>query len=420
MMRGMPQTPSRTERDSEKGHEPVVYDPYDWRTHDDPYPVYRRLREEAPAYYNDRFDFWALSRHGDVQGAFRDHLSYSNRKGVSIDAVEDASQVMSFLGMDPPEHGRLRNLVSRGFTPRRASLIEPRIRDLATHYIDNFIERGACDFVDEFAGKLPMDVISEMVGVPPDDRDQLRAWADTVLHREEGSSDVPPAAKQAAACLIGYFAQHVEARRRRPGDDDLCDALIVAEIAGDRLEDRDIIAFLFLMVIAGNETTTKLLANALYWISKNPDQRALVDADPGRIGGWVEETLRYDPSSQLIARTTTREVELHGHKIPAGAKVALLIGAANRDPRAFERPDEYEVERDTTASLAFGQGTHFCLGAALARLEGRVSLEEIQARLPRFEIQESELERVHSSNVRGFSKMPISFPAGPLGNAGRR
>jgi cytochrome P450 len=391
----------------------VVYDPYDWAIHEDPYPVYRALRDDAPAYYNEERDFWALSRYADVLEAFRDPVTYSNKKGVSIDDVGDAPQVMSFLGMDPPEHDRIRTLVSRGFTPRRVAQLEPRIRSLATHYIDAFIERGECEFIDEFAGKLPMDVISEMLGVPSADRDELRAHADLVLHRDPGSSSVPPAGQQAAAKLIGYFAKHVDERRRKPGEDDLTDALVAAEIDGDRLADRDIIAFLFLMVIAGNETTTKQLANALYWIERNPEQRALLDANPSLIADWAEETLRYDPSSQLIARSTTRPLEVHEQKIPEGAKVALLIGAANRDERVFGDPDAYAIERNTSQSLAFGQGTHFCLGASLARLEARVSLEELHSRLLNFEIQQDGLARVHSSNVRGFMKMPIVFPTGP-------
>jgi hypothetical protein len=177
----------------------------------------------------------------------------------------------------------------------------------------------------------------------------------------------------------------------------------------EHLADPDIVAFLFLMIIAGNETTTKLLANALYWLSKNQDQRKKVEEDPGLIAGWAEETLRYDPSSQLIARTTTCEVELHGSVIPADARVALLIGAGNRDGRAFEEPDVFDVERNTSASLSFGQGTHFCLGASMARLEALVSLQEVQRRLPNWAVREDELERMHSSNVRGFSKFPISF-----------
>ena len=393
----------------------VVYDPYDWKIHEDPYPTYRALRDEAPAYYNEELDFWALSRHADVLEAFRDPVSYSNRYGVSLeqDQVDDASAVMSFLAMDPPQHGRLRQLVSRGFTPRRVAALEPRIREIATHTIDSFIEAGQCDFIGEFAGKLPMDVISEMLGIPEEDRDGLRAWADLVLHREPGVAEVPEAGMQAAANLLGYFSEHLARRHARPGNDDLTDALIAAEVDGDRLADRDIIAFLFLMVIAGNETTTKLLGNALYWISKNPDERAKVGADPSLIAGWAEETLRFDPSSQLIARTTTRSVELHGRKLPERARVALLIGSANRDERVFDRPDVYDIRRNSSHSLAFGQGTHFCLGASLARLEARVALEEIQRRLPAFELCFDALARVHSSSVRGFSRMPIRFAPGP-------
>jgi cytochrome P450 len=317
---------------------------------------------------------------------------------------------MSFLGMDPPRHGRLRGLVSRGFTPRRVRDLEPRIRELATHYIDAFAERGACDFIGEFAGKLPMDVVSEMLGVPQADRDALRAWSDRVVHRAEGNPEVPPEGMAAAAEILGYFARHVAERRRRP-QDDLTDALIAAELDGDQLGDRDIISFLFLMIIAGNETTTKLLGNALYWLGRHPEQRRKVEADERLVEGWVEETLRFDPSSQLIARTATCDIELHGRKIPEGARVALLIGSANRDERYWTDPDVYDVERNTTGSLAFGQGTHFCLGASLARLEGRVALEEVRRRLPGWRVREEDAVRVHSSNVRGFAALPIEFPS---------
>ena len=316
---------------------------------------------------------------------------------------------MSFLGMDPPEHTRVRTLVSSGFTPRRVRALEPQIRALATHYLDAVAERGECDFIEDFAGKLPMDVISQMLGVPSSDRDTLRAWADLVLHREEGNPNVPPAGMEAAANILGYFARHVALRHKRPGDDDLTDGLIAAEIDGDRLKDPDIIAFLFLMIIAGNETTTKLLANALYWLARNPDERKRVDENSRLIAGWAEETLRYDPSSQLLARTLTRDVELHGTTMPSGARVALLIGAGNRDERAFENPDVYDVRRTITASLSFGQGTHFCLGASMARLEALVSLEEVQRRLKNWRVHEDEVVRMHSANVRGFSRFPIAF-----------
>ena len=236
----------------------------------------------------------------------------------------------------------------------------------------------------------------------------LRGWADAVVHRAEGDAGVPQAAAQASIQLIAYFAEHVKAHHRRAGDD-LTDALLAAEIDGDRLDERDVIAFLFLMIIAGNETTTKLLGNALVHLARHPEQRARVMADPGRIPGWVEETLRYDASSQLIARVATRDVTLHGTTIPAGRKVALLIGAANRDERAFDRPDDYDVSRDCKESLAFGRGVHFCLGASLARLEACVSLEEITARFPDYVVDEAGLVRIHSGNVRGYARIPLQL-----------
>jgi cytochrome P450 len=387
------------------------FNPYDWETHEDPYPVYRALRERAPAYYNEELDFWALSRHADVLAAFRDCERYSNARGVALESDVDAEAVMSFLGMDPPRHDHLRSLVSRGFTPRRVTNLEPRIREMATRYIDAFIETGEADFINDFAGRLPMDVVSEMVGVPPDDRTTLRTWADRVVHREPGRPEVPPEGLEAAAQLLGYFVKHVAGHRARPGTD-LTDALIAADLDGARLEEREIVAFLFLMIIAGNETTTKLLGNALYWLDKNPEQREKVLANRRLAEPWAEETLRYDPSSQLLARTLTADVELHGRKMPSGAKVALLIGAANRDERAFERPDAFDITRNTANSLAFGNGTHFCLGASLARLEARVSLEEILERLPDFQVRNEGIERVHSSNVRGFAALPIQFTPG--------
>ncbi len=389
----------------------VEYNPYAYETQEDPYPIYKRLRDEAPAYCNRELGFWALSRHADVQAALRDTELYSSRDGVSLDPSathRDADATMSFLAMDPPRHTRMRALVYRAFTPRRVANLEPRIREIATGHIDGFIGRGECDFIQDFAGKLPMDVISEMLGVPEADRDPLRSWADTVLHREDGMLDVPPAGMEAAAKILSYFQELVADREKHPHDD-LTGALLAAEVEGDRLTPREVLAFLFLMIIAGNETTTKLLGNALYWISKNPEQREKVRSDPSLIPRWVEETLRYDGSTQGLARTLTQDLELHGEKLQEGDRLVLILGAANRDERVWEHPDRFDLMRNTNAMLSFGYGTHFCMGAALARLEGRVVLEEVQRRFPNFEIAWEKLVRIHSINVRGFASMPIEF-----------
>ena len=387
----------------------VMYNPYAYEVHEDPYPVYARLREEAPLYHNEELGFWALSRHADVFAGFRNTDDLSNRRGVSLDATmtENAENTMSFLAMDPPRHTRMRALVSRVFTPRRVAALEPGIRELARHYIERF-DGPRCEFISDFAGRLPMDVVSQMLGVPEADRETLRKWADLVVHREEGSRDIPTAGLEAALEIVGYFEQSLADRRDKPGDD-LTGALLTAEIDGDSLSEREIIGFLFLMIIAGNETTTKLLANALYWAWRNPDQFELVRNDPSLVPAWVEETLRYDPSSQALARTSSRELEWYGQTVPADSMVVLLVGAANRDPRVFDHADVYDIRRDTTDTMAFGHGTHFCLGASLARLEARVALEELLGSFAGYELDPDGLERVHSVNVRGFSAMPVEF-----------
>jgi hypothetical protein len=390
---------------------PLAFDPTAYEVHEDPYPLYRRLRDEAPVYRNETLGFWALSRHADVLAAFKDVDTFSSRNGVSLDRDAfhpHADAVMSFLAMDPPRHTRMRGLVSRGFTPRRVMDLEPRIRALAVGYLGACAERGACDFIADFAGRLPMDVVGELLGLPHEDRDLLRGWADAVVHRDDGVAGLPPSAAKAALELLQYFQHHVAERRARPGDD-LTTALLAAELDGDRLSEREVLGFLFLMIVAGNETTTKLLANALYWLWRNPEQRALLRRDSDLVPRWVEETLRYDNSTQALARVVLREVELHGTRLAPGDKAVLLIGSANRDERVFEEPDRYDLLRSTRASLSFGHGTHFCLGAALARLEGRIALEEVWRRFPDYEVEPAGITRVHSVNVRGFATLPIKF-----------
>jgi cytochrome P450 len=389
---------------------PLQYSPYDYQIHEDPYPTYARLRREAPLYRNDDLDFWALSRHEDVLSGFRNPAQLSNRFGVSLDPAAygpDAHRAMSFLALDPPDHTRMRSLVSKAFTPRRVAELEEGVRRLAVEHVEAAVERESFDFVADFAGLMPMDVISEMIGVPRADRAELRRLADLLMHRVEGFNDVPPEGVEAAFAMAGYFGDMVTSRRARPVED-LTSALLSADLGGDRLSDDEIISFLFLMVVAGNETTTKLLANAWYWGWRYPDQRAKVFSDPGRIPNWVEETLRFDTSSQMLLRVTTGDVELHGTVLPDGERVLLLVGSANRDPEVFADAERYDIDRDTSKLVSFGSGRHFCLGAALARLEGRVGLQELLKRIDDYEIDPDSAERVHSINVRGFARLPTT------------
>jgi cytochrome P450 len=387
-----------------------VLDPYSYAFHEDPYPTYAALREIAPVYRNDELGFYALSRHADVVAAFRDDVRFSNADGVSLDPAAtgpQAARVMSFLAMDEPRHGRMRRLVSRGFTPRRVADLEPRVRAITDAHLAPALEKGSFDFIDDVAGKVPMDVVSELLGVPESDRAELRRLADVVVHRDDGVFDVPPAAASASLDLAVYYLDMIAARRREPRDD-LTSALLDVEIDGERLTDDELGAFLFLMVVAGNETTTKLLGHCWFWGWRHPEQLAKPMSDRRAVTRWVEETLRFDASSQILARTTTTEVALADGVIPAAARVLLLVGSANRDPRVFDDPDRYDLDRDTAESLSFGSGRHFCLGASLARLEARVVLEQLLSRVASYDVDEAGARRVHSVNVRGFAHLPTS------------
>ncbi|HJR19178.1 MAG TPA: cytochrome P450 [Actinomycetota bacterium] len=390
--------------------EQLRYSPFDYEIHEDPYPTYARLREEAPVFRNDEIDFWALSRHEDVANAFRDSALFSSAMGVSLEPTAtgpNAWRSMSFLAMDPPRHGLFRTIVSRGFTVRRITDMEPHILELTRQHLEPALEQGSFDFVADFAGKLPMDVLSEMIGFPASDRAEVRRLADLLVHREDGVFDVPKTGIDAAIELAKYFVEMI-VTRRKSRTDDLLSALIDAETDGEALTDADIISFLFLIVVAGNETTAKLLANAWYWAWRNPDERRKPFDDPARIENWIDETLRFDGSSQMLARTLTDDVELHGVRLPKGGRALLLIGAANRDPRVFPDADRYDLDRDTSQMVSFGAGRHFCLGAPLARLEAKIALNELARRVKDYDIDEAGARRVHSVNVRGFESLPTA------------
>ncbi len=399
---------------------PIVFDPFDYGFQEDPYPVYARCRAEEPLHHNPTHDFWVLTRHADVQQAFRSEGVYSNAMGVSLEPSAwgpHAHKVMSFLGMDGDRQKRLRSLVSKGFTPRRVTELTPQVERLTDHYLSRCLELAESgqgfDWITDFAGKLPMDVISEMMGVPEADRDEVRRLADLVVHREDGVHDVPEAGVSASLDLVVYYADMVEQRRRRPTDD-LTSALLAAEIDGDRLDDDEIIAFLFLMVVAGNETTTKLLGHALFHLTRHDRQYADVFGSGGDldlVGPWIEETLRFDTSSQLLARHLLADVEVEGVVAPAGSRIALCIGSANRDERVFSRAEVFDLHRpkeELAQLVSFGGGRHFCLGANLARLEAQVALRELVTRVERVDVAHDDCRRVHSVSVRGFASVPVT------------
>lgn len=383
--------------------------PYSHEFHDDPFPVYRELRDHAPCYRNADLGFWALSRYEDVLAALHDPETYCSRYGITLEADNPLPMLLT---TDPPAHTDLRRLVSRAFTPRRVADLEPEIRALARQFLAGLVEKGEGDLVADYAARLPMDVIARMLGVPEADEEQLRDWTNALLDRDEGVPDVTPAGIEAATHLYKYFCDFVAERRtaiaKGNAPDDLTTALCATGAGNAGLADDQVVGFLFLLIIAGNETTTKLLANCMLALQRFPAERAKVVADHNRIPDAIEEILRQEGSTQLMARTLTRDVELHDEQMHEGDKVLLLLGSANRDERVWDRPDEFDLDRSRAVQhVGFGHGIHVCLGAALARLEMRVSLEEIFRAMPNYAIDEPACTRVHSGNVRGWATVPL-------------
>jgi cytochrome P450 len=383
------------------------YDPYSYEIDQDPYPLYRRMRDQAPAYYNPRLDFWAFTRFDDCYQAFLDWQSYSSAQGTVLELMGDQKFSGSLIiFMDPPKQTRYRNLVSKAFTPARMRALEPRIRAIATGYLDRLVGRPRFDVVREFTAKLPMDVISTLLGIPEADRDQVRTWSNDILHRDPGNPMPTEHGFQSMQQLYRYFDEQMTERRRAPKDD-MMTVLLTAEVDGERLDAQEIHGFCNLLATAGNETVTKLLASAFYWLDRFPDQRRILVDQRDRIPNAVEELLRFDPPSQYQGRTLTRDVELHGEKLPKGARVMLVNGASGRDERRFPDPDRLDVSREIDFHLGFGYGRHVCLGAFLARMESRVALEEFFQRWSEYGVPEDGIQRMHSSNVRGFSGLVL-------------
>jgi cytochrome P450 len=390
----------------------IDYDPFSYEQDRDPYPVYRWMRDHAPAYRNERLDFYAFTRYRDNYDALLDAATYSSSWGTSLefmDAPKPDSGLMIY--MDPPRHTRYRKLVSKVFTASRIRALEPLIRSLTARHLDALQGRPRFDVVREFTSRLPMDVISTILGIPEADRSEVQRKSNMMLHREPGNPKPTAEAVRGSIELMSYWTGLIEERRRRP-QDDLMSSLIEVEIDDDdgvrqRLSDDDIRSFLILLATAGNETVTKLLATIFHELWRNPDQRELLVQEPALCANAVEETLRFDPPSQYQGRVTTRAVALHDVAIPAGAKVLLINGATGRDERQFPDPDRYDVRRAIDGHLGFGFGRHLCIGAWLARLESRIGVEEFLRRWPRYEVPEDGVERMHSSNVRGLAGLVI-------------
>ncbi|TMA35127.1 MAG: cytochrome P450 [Deltaproteobacteria bacterium] len=358
-------------------------------------------------------DFYALFRFEDVWNATLDWETMSSSYGPSL---ENRGQVppgaFSIIGMDPPAHTKLRNVISRGFTPRRIASLEAEIRGIAKHYLEPLAARDAFDFEQEFAVKFPMDVISALLGIPEEDREAYRHGIDQGLNRDPDAGLDPANALNLVGSGQQYMARQIEQRRKQPRED-LITVLADAEYEDEtgvrrRLTDQECTSFLTLLAAAGAETTAKLLGHAVYLLWKHPDQRQYLWDDPARIPNAIEEILRYEAPSQFQGRVALRDSTWHGVTIPAGARVALVTGSACRDEREYRDPDRFDVTRAHDREVYFGHGHHVCIGKSLARLETRIALEEIAARFPHYEVDESGVTRTYQAHVKGYVNLPIS------------
>jgi cytochrome P450 len=392
----------------------VVFDPFSEEFFNGPYEIYRRMREESPVYYNEEYDFYALSRHEDVAAAFKDFQTYSSAYGLDLATVKSNQPmpVKMIIVMDPPEHRQMRSLVNKVFTPRAIEGMRPMV----TETIDRYISRAdhhRFDVVQDFSARFPVEVITQMLGVPEEYRQQVGQWVDTSLRREPGQIEMSEEGLQAVGESIGLYYQLIQERRTEPRDD-MFSRLIAAEVAREdgekeRLDDLEIAGFATLLGGAGAETVTKLIGNAAATFARFPDQWQMLLDDRTKIPAAVEELLRYEAPNQYNVRRSMKEVTLHGVTIPAGKPVFLLGGSANRDPEAFTDADTFDIDRNRAEAqnLGFGYGVHSCLGAALARMESAVALERLLDFMPRYEVLWDECKRVAAQNVAGWSSVPV-------------
>lgn len=392
----------------------VVFDPFSEDFFNSPYETYRRMREEAPVYYDEKYDFYALTRHEDVAAAFKDYETYSSARGVDLAMVRSGVQPnpKSIIFMDPPEHRNMRSLLNKVFTPRA---IQSQ-KEMVTETIERFLNAAnpdRFDVVQDFSAPFPVEVITTMLGVAPQHRQQIRIWIDETLSREPGQVEVGEAGLQ-ASIETGLFYYNLIQQRRAELGDDLFSKLLTAEIERENgelsnLDDIEIAGFATLLGGAGAETVTKLVGNAAVVFGRNPDQWQKLLDDRSKIPAAVEELLRYEAPSQYNVRCSLKEVHLHGVTIPAGKPVFLIGGSANRDPEAWTDPDTFDVDRDPheAINVGFGYGIHSCLGAALARMESAIALEKLLDFMPRYEVDWPACRRVNMQNVAGWKNVPV-------------
>ncbi len=397
----------------------MEFDPFSTEFFERPYEVYRWLRDEAPAYHNEDLGFWAVSRYDDCVEVHRDVATYTSTRGLTLDHLRSADfasiaeRISSMIMMDPPMHERMRKLVSRAFTPRRIAEWEPVVRTVIGDVLDQLTGSASFDAVVDFSGPFPVEVICSIVGVPKADRQQIRHWTDAMLEREVGNPFPTSAGLDAAFASGAYMLALVTDKRRNPSDD-MIGHLIDAEVERengevDHLSDDEIAGFVGLLTAAGSETVTKLVGNGVMTFAEHPDELAQLVADPSMAPAAVDEVLRYKAPSQYQGRYSRRDREWHGVTIPAGNPVLIVTGAANRDPRAYDDPDRFDIDRDAPLGISFGHGIHYCIGAHLARLEGTIAFSELYRRWPDLDVDLDSVGWVHMTNVAGPARVPVTI-----------
>lgn len=393
----------------------LYYDPYDFEIDTDPYPIWRRLREEQPLYHNERYDFYALSRFDDVEKGLVNWRGYSSAKGTLLELIRSGMEIPpgSIIFEDPPGHDMHRGLMSRVFTPRKMNAIEPKVREFCARTLDPLMGSGGFDFIRDLGAQMPMRTIGMLLGIPEQDQEAIRDRIDEGLRLEEGTMPDPSMTFEAAEQANG-FEEYIDWRAKHPSDD-LMTELIQAEFEDEtgttrRLSREEVLGYVNLIAAAGNETTTRLIGWTGKVLAEHPDQLQQLVDDRSLIPGAIEEVLRYEAPSPVQARYVTEDVEIYGQVVPGGSVMVLLNGSGNRDDRKFADGDSFDITRKIDHHLSFGYGLHFCLGAALARLEGRVALDEVLQRFPSWQVDWDNAVQARTTTVRGWERLPVITP----------